>query len=68
MAVVLRLLRSFLTHSVTAAGVDVDCADGGVSLKQYEVSVEGLVQQYVECYDHYDSQLENLWLQSQHFW
>ena len=44
------------------------CADGGVALKQFEVSVEGLVQQYVECYERYDTQLEALWQQSRHFW
>lgn len=44
------------------------CADGGVALKQFEVSVEGLVQQYAECYERYDTQLEALWQQSRHFW
>ena len=45
-----------------------DSADGGVCLKQLEVSVEGLVQQYVECYTGYDTQLEALWEQDRQFW
>ena len=45
-----------------------DSADGGVCLKQFEVSVEGLVQQYVECYTGYDTQLEALWEQDRQFW
>jgi dipeptidyl-peptidase-3 len=44
-------------------------SDGGsASLKQFEVSVEGLVQQYVECYGNYDAQLEAFWEHNQHFW
>lgn len=39
-----------------------------MGIKEFEVSVEGLVQQYVECYGNYDTQLEALWEQSRHFW
>ena len=45
-----------------------DCTDASVSLKQFDATVEGLVQQYVHSYGSYDSQLEAFWEKNRHFW
>lgn len=43
-------------------------ADGSVSLKEFEASAEGIIEQYVQCYGSYDAQLEAFWEQNRHFW
>ena len=59
---------SLFCQSVSLISISFLSLDGSVVLNEFDSSFEGIISSFLARYPNYDTELESLWRNDQHYW